>query len=166
MIDPKNKLFKYGMWWRIFYGILRTISGLILLRMVGRPFADIVEGFTGDELRSYRFDPLFNLLNTFFNHFPYTVTHFVAAYLIFWGLMDIILSIALLRHKIWSFHISIYLIGFFTLYEVYRFFQNHSKTLLLVIFVDTVILWIIHKEYLKVKKYLARQQSVQVATTK
>lgn len=152
MEDVENKLFVYGMWWRIFYGFLRTITGLILLKMVGRSFADIVDSFTGDKIRSYPFDPLFNLVETFFHHFPYTVTHFVAAYFIFWGLIDIILSLALLRHKIWAFHVSIYLIGFFTLYEVYRFFQNHSKTLLLVIFVDTVILWIIHREYLKIKK--------------
>lgn len=142
-----STLFKYGMWWRIFYGVLRTIFGFILLKLVDVPFADLLYKVMNYELVEDPSDMLFYTLHTFLQTHPLTVTHFVAAYLIFWGVVDVFLSVSLLKHQKWAFPVSLYLITFFVAYEIYRLFFTHSFILLSVILVDTFVFWLIWREY-------------------
>ena len=112
-MDITDKLFKYSMWWRIFYGTLRVILGLALLKVIGVLFTDIIYKMMSHEIIEDPSDLFFNIINSFFQSHPFSITYFLSAYLIFWGIIDIVLSINLLRHKIWAFSISLYFIGFF-----------------------------------------------------
>ncbi len=140
------------MLWRIFYGTLRTILGVVLLKVINIPFSDLLYKIMSNELGGNPAGILFSITNSFLQIHPFTVTYFIAAYLIFWGLLDVILSINLLRHNIWAFPISLYLIGFFILYEFYRFFHTYSIILLGIILIDIIIFWLINIEYRKTKK--------------
>lgn len=138
------------MWWRIFYGTLRTILGLVFLELINVPFTDILYKIFGYELAEDPADILFSTINSFLQLHPFSVTYFLSIYLIFWGILEIFLSINLLRHKLWVFPVSLYLIVFFVIYELFRFFHTHSIILLLIIVVDIVIFWLIKNEYQKV----------------
>lgn len=148
----ESKLFKCGMWWRIFYGIARTFFGLVLFRFIDIPFSDLLHTVMSHELDEDPSSIVFHFFNSFFQTHPFTVTHFIAIYLIFWGVVDVVLSINLLMHKRWAFPVSLYLILFFVLYEIFRFFHTHSFVLLSVIVVDIFIFWFILREYKKVKR--------------
>lgn len=141
--------FRIGMWWRILYGFLRLILGFVLLRLVGTPIADIFYKLMAHELIEDPRDFLMRAVSPLLQHLSFTVTYFLAAYLLFWGIIDILLSINLLKHKMWAFPVSIYLIGIFVLYEIYRFTHTHSLILACVIIIDMILIWLIRKEYLK-----------------
>jgi len=142
-------LFRIGMWWRILYGALRLVLGLALFRVVGTPVLDIFYKFMGKELVEDPNDLLIQTVGPFLGHFAFTVTYFLVIYLIFWGIIDVILSINLLKHKNWAFPTSIYLISLFVLYEIYRFFHTHSFVLAYIIVVDIILIWLINKEHQK-----------------
>lgn len=150
----QSKLFKYGMWWRVFYGSIRTLFGLVLFQFVNTPFNDLFHKVMSHELSEDPAGIFVHFFNSFFQTHFFVVTNFVAFYLIFWGVVDVVLSIQLLRHKKWAFPVSLYLILFFVLYEVFRFFHTHSLVLLSVITVDLFIFWFILREYEKVKRHI------------
>ncbi|NQV93466.1 DUF2127 domain-containing protein [Candidatus Kaiserbacteria bacterium] len=150
-LDTIDRLFRIGMWWRIAYGSLRLFLGLILFQLVGTPILDIFNKVMGHEIIEDPSDILMYVLSPLFQHLPFTVTYFVALYLILWGIIDIFLSVNLLREKMWAFPVSLYLIGIFICYEIYRFFHTHSLVLAIVIVIDCVLIWLIAKEYFRLK---------------
>ncbi len=147
----ESKLFQIGMYWRILYGVLRTLLGLALLKLINMPISELLYNIMGQELIEDPSGFLFSAINYFLQLQPLSVTYFLSTYFIFWGVTDIFLSTNLLRHKMWAFPVSLWLIAFFVLYELYRFVNTNSLILLSVIFVDIVIFWLIQREYKKIK---------------
>ncbi|MBU1557454.1 DUF2127 domain-containing protein, partial [Patescibacteria group bacterium] len=136
-------LFRIGLKWKIFYGFLRLILGFILFNFIGTPLADIFYKIMSHEIIEDPNDLLIQTFNPLLQHFSLNITYFLAFYIIFWGVIDIFISINLLKEKIWAFPISIYLISIFILYEISRFFYTHSFILLFVIIIDIILIWII-----------------------
>lgn len=146
-VDYYDFLFRVGMWWRIIYGVCRLILASILLRLIGTPVSDIFYTVLHNDLVERHGDFLAQLLRPILDHMSFTVTYFLAIYLIFWGSIDIVLSFNLLRHKMWAYSSSMYMISAFMLYEVYRFFHTHSFLLAYIIFFDFFVMWLIKKEF-------------------
>ncbi|MCX6737932.1 MAG: DUF2127 domain-containing protein [Candidatus Parcubacteria bacterium] len=144
--------FRIGMWWRMLYGFLRLISGLFLLHLVGTPLADIFYKIMSHELIEDPNDLLIRVIGPLLQNFSFTVNYFIAVYLVLWGIIDIFLSVNLLKRKKWAFPISIYAIGILVLYEIYRFSYTHSFVLACVIIIDIILIWLIRKEYHKLKR--------------
>ena len=143
-------LFHLGMWWRIFYGFLRIVIAILLLQHIGTPLSDIFLKIMSHELIQDPGDRVIQMVN----HLPYLVTYYLAFYFMFWGAIDIFMSILLLRHQLWAFPVAIYMIVVFIVYELFRFFHTHSLMLLAVIVMDVFIIWIIKREYQKLKSKL------------
>jgi uncharacterized membrane protein len=101
-------------------------------------------------------DKLYTLASYWLGHHPLSITYFLASYFIFWGVVDVVLSVELLRERLWAFPASLVLIAGFVLYEIVRFTHTHSLILLWIIFVDTFIFWFIKREYKKLKLKLAQ----------
>ena len=144
-------LFQLGMYWRIVYGFLRLILASVLLRKIGTPVSQLVYSLAHREQAEDPGDLFLHFFNSILGHIPYSITYFLVFYLIFWGIVDIVLSISLLKHQLWAFSLSIYLIGVFVVYEIYRYFHTHSLTLLFIIFVDIVLMFLIRNEYTNLK---------------
>jgi len=155
-LEIESNLFRLGMWWRIVYGVLRIGFGLYLLQVVDVPLAELLRRLMGHELTQDPNDLLYRLVNAFLKHHPLTVTYFLAAYLLFWGVLDTVLSLSMLRHKLWAFPVSLVLIGFFVSYELYRLSQTQSLILLFFICVDSGIWWLIKDEWRKTRRRLRR----------
>ncbi len=147
--NKKIDFFRLAMFWRTFYGALRLLFGLALLKLIHVPLIDLLYKIMRSELIEDPTDFLFTVANGFLQLHPIYITYFISAYLIFWGIIDIVISISLLKHKKWAFPTSFWLIGFFVIYELYRFTYTNSYILLGIIFVDLLILWVIWKEYKK-----------------
>ncbi len=147
-----TQLFFLGMYWRIFYGFLRVLFGVALLKVVGSPLLEVIHDFMGYELVENSSDILFVMVNYFLSEHSFYVTYFLASYFIFWGVVDIFLSYNLIKERLWAFPVSIVLIGLFVSYSIVRLTFTHSTLLLSVIVFDLIILWLIYKEYLKVKQ--------------
>lgn len=166
LISPESEvrleetLFRAGMWWRIFYGILRIILGTALLRLVDTSFADLVYQLLKFELIEDPTDFLIRVVYPLVEQHSFTISYFIAAHLLFWGFIDVIFSSLLLRHKLWAFPVSIALISVFVLYEIYRVSYTHSLFLAGVIIVDLFVILLTYREYkrleLKLHTYAAQ----------
>ena len=144
-------LFRIGMYWRIVYGFLRLVVATLLIQKIGTPVSQVLYSVWSGEQSEDPRDVFLNFFSSILGHFPYHVTYFLVSYLVFWGLVDIVLSISLLKHKLWAFPVTLSLIGLFVIYEIYRFFHTHSLLLLWIIIVDFVLMWLIRNEYRNLK---------------
>jgi uncharacterized membrane protein len=149
--DTEDRIFRYGMYWRIFYGSLRILFGIVLFRLVGTSLIDIITRLMTHELVQDPSDKLYAFAVYWLGHHPLSITYFLASYFIFWGVVDIVLSVELLRERLWAFPASLVLIAGFVIYEIIRFTHTHSLILLWIIFVDIFIFWFIEREYKKLK---------------
>jgi len=147
----ENRLFKLGMWWRIFYGMMRLVVGFAFLKLVDVPFLDLLHKVTSTKIGEDSTDLIINFLDSLLSLHPLTITYFLAAYLIFWGVVDIFLSACLLKHKLWAFPATLWLIAMFVAYMTYRLTITHSPILLVTILFDVFLIWLINREYKKLK---------------
>ncbi len=145
-------LFKLSMWWRIFYGFLRLILGTALLRITGQPFSEFIFTLMSHEITGRTTDAILEKLYFLFETHEITVTYFIAFYFLFWGTIDIVLSICLLKHIKRAFPIAMVLVGLFILYGLFRLTITHSVILACVIMLDLVIFHLIHDEYTVLKR--------------
>ncbi|MCA9366460.1 DUF2127 domain-containing protein [Candidatus Kaiserbacteria bacterium] len=145
----REQWFILGMWWRMGYGVVRLLLGLAILKLVGTPVLDIIRILMGRELIEDPSDPLFTHIAHALTNHPLYISYFLASYFICWGIIEIVLSYNLIRHRLWAFPVALVATGVFLGYEIFRFFHTHSLILLGVIFVDAVIFWLIYVEYWK-----------------
>ena len=146
-----SKLFRLSMWWRIIYGVLRLLLGIALLKVIGKEFSDLMYTLMSHELSGRAGDFVLEHLYMLFEKHSLKVTYFVALYFIFWGLVEIVLSLCLLKKIRAAFPAAISLIVLFIVYSVFRYLHTHSLVLLSVIVIDLVILGIIYQEYRSLK---------------
>jgi uncharacterized membrane protein len=134
--------------WRIGYGCVRIFLAIVLLKFIGIDIVDVITTLLSHEIVTDPDDVLFAFLTTFSEHWSLIITYFLPIYLAFWGVTDVFLSIAMLKKMRWAFPVSLGCIGLFVLYEIYRVMHTHSLMLLWIIFVDIVIMYVIHQESL------------------
>lgn len=147
----ENRFFRISMWWRIFYGLLRIALGLALLRVVGRSFDVLFTSLMSHELMSDPSDVLYRFVMDWLMLHPVSISYFLAFYFIFWGILDVVLSLCLLREVRLAFPLSLSFIGVFMCYELVRFSHTHSLMLLAVIGLDAAIAWLIFRHYRKLQ---------------
>jgi uncharacterized membrane protein len=150
--DTYEWLFHIGMLIRILYGFARLLLAFILLPLVGTPLVALFGRAV--EKNRHLFDSQDFFLQTavpFVEHHSaaFFVTYFLVSYLVFWGVIDIVLSVSLLKHKLWAFPVSVYLIVLFIIYELFRFTHTHSLVLAYIIIFDSFLIWLIRREYMK-----------------
>lgn len=150
-------LFHASMWWRIFYGFLRIFLGTTLLKITGQPLNEFIYTLMSHELTGKMGDIILGKLYSILEIHDYTITYFLALYFIFWGTVDIILSLCLLHHIRKAFPVAMGLIVLFILYGSFRFFHTHSLVLLCVICIDIGILYLINVEYVSLRKRVTEE---------
>lgn len=149
--ELEERLFNIGMKWRIGYGFFRILLGLALLKVVGTPLIEVVSTLMKHELVEDPSDILYSFITNVLTNHPLYVTYFLALYFIFWGVLDVVLSYNLIKHRLWAFPASFVLVSLFVMYEAIRFSYTYSFILLGVILLDAIILWLIWREYKKLK---------------
>ena len=157
-VSGQSLLFRLSMYWRILYGAVRIIFGIKLLTLIGTPLTTLFTDYLGPSMAAHPHDRVYPLVQHTLQHHSFVVTYFLASYLLFWGAVDIFLSFNLLKDRIWAFPISLYLIGIFMVYELLRFTHTHSLLLLMLIGVDSGIMYLIYREYQRMLGKLANAQ--------
>jgi uncharacterized membrane protein len=115
------------------------------------------------ELLSVSPDIIFISISNLLTAHDFSVTYFLAFYFIFWGSIDIVLFYQLFKKNLRAFPVSLFLIGTFVIYSLFRFSYTHSLVLLGVIFMDLCIMLLIYREYKKVKRETAKVTTTPIA---
>ena len=158
MTDVSHKLFVVTMWIRIAYGSLRILLGIGFLKLVGVPFLDIITKLLGQELIEDPTDSIYTSIARHLHEHPLYVTQFLAIYFLFWGVIDVVLSYQLIKHRLWAFPVTFVLIAGFMMYELLRFSTTHSPVLLTLLVIDSITFFLTWREY---QRLTARFQTVQ-----
>ncbi len=148
----ENLLFRIAMWWRIIYGFLRIFVGVTFLKLNGQQLSELTYQLMAHEITGPTGDAVLEHVYSFFEIHDFTVTYFIAIYFLFWGFVEIILALCLLRRIESAFPITMGLIVLFICYGVFRYTHTHSGVLALVLVIDVAILYLINTEYKKLKR--------------
>jgi uncharacterized membrane protein len=96
------------------------------------------------------------------DHFPaYYITsqadrfsqakYFLAAYFLFYGVVNIFLVIFLLKGRLWAYPVAIIATSLFILYLLYRFYLYHSSLLLFFTVIDVLLVVLTWFEYRRIR---------------
>lgn len=147
----EEDFFTAAMYWRMAYGALRILLGLVLLRLVGNPLIDVIRHLMHHEIVEDPHEILYVFAQYVLGHHPVYITYFLASYFLFWGTIEVFLSYSMLKHRLWAFPVGLVLIGGFLLYEIFRYAHTYSPILLGVIVVDIAVIWLVRDEYKKLR---------------
>lgn len=141
------KVFETSVLIKAIYGFFEILGGILFL-ISGRKIIDNLAVFwIQHEILQDPQDLIANYFIKVSNDFSASTYFFASFYLIFHGSINILLAVALFKEKLWAFPTYIFLFGFFTIYQVYRYFHTRSLLLLFLIIFDIFIILIIFLEY-------------------
>lgn len=142
-----HDLFLVSIWIKGLVGLGQVAAGGLLLAISGQALASFVLRLTAPELSEDPHDWLANLLQTSAQDWSSGTQWFASAYLVIHGLVKLGLVVSLLRRKMWSYPLSIWVLAAFIAYQVYRYTYTHSIWLLLLTALDVFVIALIHHEY-------------------
>ena len=145
-----HQLFEVGIALKGLNALVESVLGFALLFVnVG----DIVRTLAENELLDDPNDFLATHAIQFASgHLSPESQYFAALYLLSHGLIKVVLVYGLLRDRLWAFPASLAVLGLFIAYQSIKWLQTHSIMLLLLTIFVIAIIWLISKEYQRVKK--------------
>lgn len=149
-----DKTFEIGILIKSFFGIFEILAGILFAisdRFIMNNFIILM---AQQEIAGDPNDLIANFLIKSANSIANASQVFAVIYLIFHGVVNIFLAVALLKNKIWAYPFAIAGFGAFIIYQVYKYFHTLSPMLLILILFDVFIVFIVLLEYRKKKRKL------------
>lgn len=147
-----HQMFEIGVLLKGLDGLVELIGGALLLFVSTSTIAAWVAALTHQELIEDPRDLVANYLFSTARHLSVSTQAFAAWYLLGHGMVKLFLVAGLLRGKLWAYPISIFVLGLFILYQVYRFTFTHSIWLVALSVFDLIVVWLICHEYRGMRK--------------
>jgi uncharacterized membrane protein len=142
-----DRTFEVGILIKSFFGVFEILAGIVFAISGRLAINNLIIALTQQEISDDPNDFIANYLIKTANNFS-TGTHiFAIVYLIFHGIINIFLAIALLKNKIWAYPWAITGFSIFIIYQVFRYFHTHSLLLLFLTLFDIFIVSVILLEY-------------------
>ena len=154
-----DKIFEGGILIKGATGVLEFLGGLALLFVSPTVIHSFLVLITQREITEDPHDRLSNLLLHSTQHISAGSRAFIIVYLWLHAVIKIIAVIGIMKNQLWAYPFSLITLGVLMLYQVYTilFVRPTIGMILLTIF-DVAILWLIWREYGKVKTKLSPQQ--------
>ncbi len=149
-----DEFFRVSVFLKGVHSVIEIIGGVLLLIIPPNVFIHIGVWLTQEELLEDSHDLIANYLLHASSGLSLGTTIFGGLYLLSHGVIKIILVLALLKNKLWAYPWSLFVLGLFIVYQVYRFTLAHSIFLILLTGFDLIVMWLIWKEYEIVKTHM------------
>ena len=130
-------------------GVLEVIGGLLLLFLTPHRLNAIVVFLTQHELSQDPTDFLATHLLSYAQRYTASTALFLAVYLLSHGIIKIIIVVALLQQRLWSYPLAIVFLSLFIVYQIYRLALHMSLGLLALMLFDIFIVGLTVLEYRK-----------------
>jgi uncharacterized membrane protein len=102
---------------------------------------------TAPELAEDPTDRIATLLQRMVQELGADTKLFASGYLIVHGIIKVVLVVALLRRRLWSYPVSLWFLAAFIAYQVYRFYFTRSFWMIALTIVDLIVVFLIWREY-------------------
>ncbi len=129
------------------YSLLEIIIGFVALFISQATVIRFVIFLTRNELSEDPKDFISNYLLSSAKNLSVSTRHFVAFYLLSYGLIKCLLILGLFKKKLWAYPLSIVVFFLFGLYQMVRFTNTHSLWLLGLTLLDVLIIILTWYEY-------------------
>lgn len=150
-----DKIFEGGIIVKGATGAAEFITGLLLFFISPSQLHQFIMFLTQRELLEDPHDKVANLLIQATAHLTSGSTVFVIAYLWIHAGIKLIAVIGILRNQTWAYPFSLITLGLLVIYQVYSIvFVKPSIGIILLTIFDVFILWLIWREYGKVRRNL------------
>ncbi|MDE1975287.1 MAG: DUF2127 domain-containing protein [Patescibacteria group bacterium] len=147
-----RRLFDLSVVLKGLHAILELVSGAAILMVSPAFVMNVATALTADELTEDPHDFLANRLMHYAAQFSTTFQHIAALYLISHGIVITFLVIGLLRKWLWSYPVSMIILGLFIVYQSYQFVLDHSWWVLGVTVLDIIVILLTLHEYRYLKQ--------------
>ena len=147
-----DKAFEIGILVKAIFGFFEVLVGIVFAISGKLIVNNLIIALTQQEVSEDPKDLIANYLIHISRNFSVGTNVFAVSYLIFHGLTNIILAVALVKNKIWAYHWALTGFSLFIIYQVFRYFDTHSSLLLFLTLFDIFVVIIIILEYNSKKK--------------
>jgi uncharacterized membrane protein len=135
-------------------GILQLIGGILLFFVGPTGLNSLLRYLFRSELLEDPQDTLFHLLDTLSRNVSVSSQAFAAFYLLAHGILHIFIAVSLWKRKLWAYPVAGILLSLLVIYQLYQFYFTQSLILLMLTFIDTIIIALLHFEYARAVKSL------------
>jgi len=139
--------FLIGIAFKAAVGALQLVAGIALLAVDQQTLAAWVARWTTPELIEEPSSHIAAWANSGVTDLAAGSRTFVLIYLISHGVIKLVLIWAMLRKKMWAYPWSMWVLGAFIAYQLYRFASTHSMMLIVLSVLDAVVVYLIWHEY-------------------
>jgi len=144
-----DKIFDLGILAKFFIGVFELLAGVVYLISGQAIMNSFIIFLAQQEVADDPDNFIVNYLTKIANNFS-VGTHFYAIfYLVFHGLINILLVIALAKNKIWAYPVAAVGFGAFIIYQSFQYLYTHSLILLILTIFDILVVAVILLEYKK-----------------
>jgi uncharacterized membrane protein len=147
-----DKIFEGGIIIKGVSGALEFIAGLLLFFIKPAQIHDFIVAITQKELIEDPHDLIANALLGWTHSLDGASFSFLIAYLWIHAAVKLIAVVGILRNQLWAYPFSLITLGLLMVYQLYHiFFVRVSVGMILLTIFDVFILWLIWREYAKVR---------------
>lgn len=148
-----DKFFSIGILIKGFDGVVELIAAFVLVFLSPDRLRDLITYVTQGEISENPNNFIANLLIHQSVHFTNDTRLFLIIYLAIHAAVKLTAVIGILRNKLWAYPFSLITLGILTLYQIYDIiFVKVSIGMILLTFLDVIILWLIWREYAKIRR--------------
>ena len=147
-----ERIFDLGLLIKFFVGVSEFLAGIVFLISGQAIMNSFIIFLAQQEVADDPDDFIVNYLTKMANNLSVGTHTFAVIYLVFHGLINIFLAVALLKNKMWAYPWAVGGFGLFIIYQLSIYFYTHSFLLLLLTVFDIFIVVIILLEYKSKKK--------------
>lgn len=155
-----DKIFEGGIILKGASGVLEFVAGLLLVFTSPDAIRSFLAFLTQREIAEDPNNTLANLILHSAEHFNSGNKTFAIAYLWVHAAVKLTAVVGILRNQLWAYPFSLISLGLLMLYQVYSMSVKFSAGMLVLTVFDAIILWLIWREYGKVRPALTRRSAV------
>jgi len=150
-----DKVFEGGIVLKGISGALELLGGLLLVFVTPAALSGFLAFLTQREIAEDPHDRFATYILHSADHFNSGNKAFAIAYLWIHAAVKLIAVIGILRNKLWAYPFSLVTLGLLMLFQLYSISVRFSLGLALLTLFDVLILWLIWREYAKVRSALS-----------
>ena len=152
-----DRIFEGGIILKGASGVLEFVAGLLLVFTSPDAIRSFLAFLTQREIAEDPNDTFANLILHSAEHFNSGNKTFAIAYLWVHAAVKLTAVVGILRNQLWAYPFSLISLGLLMLYQVYSMSVKFSAGMLVLTVFDAFILWLIWREYGKVRPALTRR---------
>ena len=146
-----DKAYEIGIFIKGFDGILELVGGVLLLTISPATVNHLAWALTQHALSENPHD----FIATHVLHYSHKLAAghnlFAALFLLTHGIVKVVLVTCLLLNKLWAYPYALGALGLFLVYQVYELVVAPSFGMAFLSVLDAVIIWLVWREWQKVK---------------